>query len=138
MATNPPITIGPFTNVPAPGSGVKSDWAQQITNYVLRTAWTGVAYSNGWADLAAGTQAVQYRKEGDRVFVRGMMKGGTLASVAFTLPVGFRPPATERFDVSNTVDNLPFVTVANTGTVTTGGLTSNATVSVEFSFSVTA
>jgi hypothetical protein len=34
MATNPPITIGPFANVPAPGSGVKSDWAQQITHYV--------------------------------------------------------------------------------------------------------
>lgn len=34
MATNPPITIGPFANVPAPGSGVKSDWAQQISQYV--------------------------------------------------------------------------------------------------------
>jgi hypothetical protein len=34
MATNPPITIGPFANVPAPGSGVKSDWAQQISSYV--------------------------------------------------------------------------------------------------------
>jgi hypothetical protein len=34
MATNPPIVIGPFANVPAPGSGVKSDWAQQISHYV--------------------------------------------------------------------------------------------------------
>lgn len=29
---NPPITIGPFANVPAPGSPIKSDWAQDITN----------------------------------------------------------------------------------------------------------
>lgn len=35
MATNPPVTIGPFTNVPAPGSGVKSDWPQQISQYVV-------------------------------------------------------------------------------------------------------
>lgn len=34
MPTNPPIVIGPFANVPAPGSGVKSDWAQQISHWV--------------------------------------------------------------------------------------------------------
>lgn len=33
---NPPITIGPFTNVPAPGSPIKSDWPQQITTGVCR------------------------------------------------------------------------------------------------------
>lgn len=31
---NPPITIGPFTSVPAPGSPIRSPWAQQITNFV--------------------------------------------------------------------------------------------------------
>jgi len=94
MATNPPITIGPFANVPAPGSGVKSDWAQQITNYVLRGAWTPVTFQNGWVNFAAGSNACQYRKEGDRVFLRGMMKSGTLGNViAFALPAGFRPPA---------------------------------------------
>ena len=30
----PPITIGPFTNVPAPGSPIRSDWPQQISQYV--------------------------------------------------------------------------------------------------------
>lgn len=39
---NPPITIGPFANVPAPGSPIRSDWPQQITNYVVgRTAIIG-------------------------------------------------------------------------------------------------
>ena len=32
---NPPITIGPFTNVPAPGSPIASAWPQQITQYVV-------------------------------------------------------------------------------------------------------
>lgn len=31
---NPPITIGPFTNVPAPGSPIRSDWPQSISNFV--------------------------------------------------------------------------------------------------------
>jgi hypothetical protein len=31
---SPPITIAPFTNVPAPGSAIQSAWAQDITNYV--------------------------------------------------------------------------------------------------------
>lgn len=31
---NPPITIGPFANVPAPGSPMRSDWPQQISHWV--------------------------------------------------------------------------------------------------------
>lgn len=34
MATNPPITIGELVDVPAPGSGVKSQWCQEITNRI--------------------------------------------------------------------------------------------------------
>lgn len=30
----PPITIGPFDNVPAPGSAIRSPWAQEITQYL--------------------------------------------------------------------------------------------------------
>ena len=32
---NPPIVIGPFDNVPAPGSPIRSNWPQEITQYVL-------------------------------------------------------------------------------------------------------
>lgn len=31
---NPPITIGSFTDVPAPGSPIRSDWSQHITHAV--------------------------------------------------------------------------------------------------------
>jgi len=30
-----PLTIGPFTNVPAPGDPIRSPWAQQVTRYVV-------------------------------------------------------------------------------------------------------
>jgi hypothetical protein len=36
---NPPITIGPFTNVPAPGSPIRSDWSQSISSYVAAAAY---------------------------------------------------------------------------------------------------
>jgi hypothetical protein len=57
---NPPITIGPFDNVPAPGSPVRSDWPQQITNYAVDTdyqvrTFRGVgAYNTGLAIGANG------------------------------------------------------------------------------------
>lgn len=97
MATNPPITIGPFTNVPAPGSGVKSDWAQQITNYVLRTAWTAPTFQNGWVNFSAAYQGARYRKVGDVVEIEGLIMSGTLAAPMFTLPAGFRPPLNMQF-----------------------------------------
>ena len=36
MATSP-ITIGPFDNVPAPGSPIASAWAQEISTYVVNS-----------------------------------------------------------------------------------------------------
>jgi hypothetical protein len=95
VATNPPITIGPFSNVPAPGSGVKSDWAQQITNYVLRTPWVALPFNGNWANFGSGFQVCQYRKEGDRVWLRGQAVAGSSPPTQIaTLPAGFRPVAT--------------------------------------------
>lgn len=33
----PPISIGPFDNVPAPGSPIRSDWPQDITQWAVDT-----------------------------------------------------------------------------------------------------
>lgn len=47
---NPPITIGPFNNVPAPGSPIKSDWPQEIS-----TVATALAMSLSKADYQNAT-----------------------------------------------------------------------------------
>lgn len=57
------------------------------------TAWTGVTFQNGWANFGGSEQNVQYRKNGDVVEMRGVMKNGSLGAPAFTLPAGFRPPS---------------------------------------------
>ena len=59
------------------------------------TAWTAVTFENGWVNEGGPSQVVQYRKVADIVYLRGTMKrtGVTYGQTAFTLPVGFRPPA---------------------------------------------
>lgn len=61
------------------------------------------AFTNSWVNFGGTTQVVQFRKVGDLVYLRGTMKSGTAAD-AFTLPVGFRPPA-----------DLIIATIANNG-----------------------
>jgi hypothetical protein len=118
---NPPVTIGPFTNVPAPGSGVKSDWPQQISTYVAPTAWTApAAFTNGWVQFGSTYQNVQYRKVGDMVQIRGACKGGTVSSAIFTLPAGFRPPADLQFGNSSSSTPGTFLITAATGVVSQG------------------
>ena len=58
---NPPITIGPFTNVPAPGSPIRSDWAQQITNFVWanpRVAVNGTGVPTNKVQIVAANVVV--------------------------------------------------------------------------------
>lgn len=57
------------------------------------TAWTAPTLQNSWANYGAPYQLAQYRKVGDEVQMRGLVRLGTVGSVICTLPVGFRPPA---------------------------------------------
>jgi hypothetical protein len=60
---------------------------------VVPTAWTVPAFVTGWGQYG-GFSTVSYRKIGDLVYLRGLLNSvaGAVAGVAFTLPVGFRPP----------------------------------------------
>jgi hypothetical protein len=113
MATNPPITIGIFTNVPAPGSGVKSAFHQQMATFVSPTPWTAPTLVGGWV----ASVATRYRKEGDRVWLRGNIASGTMGAVAFTLPVGFRPTTPHQFAAVGGGGNHGYVQVNTNGDV---------------------
>jgi len=63
----------------------------------LPTAWTPVTFTGGWVNFGGAYQTAQYRKVGDVVQMRGVIKSGTMGAAAATLPVGFRPPATNQF-----------------------------------------
>lgn len=60
----------------------------------VATPWTTVgSLLNGWANFGGGWQVARYRKVNDYVEIQGVITGGTSGAQAFTLPVGFRPPA---------------------------------------------
>jgi hypothetical protein len=97
-----------------------------------------IVFTNSWVNFGGSAQVAQYRKVGDVVEVRGVIKTGALGNSAFTLPVGYRPPAAMSF-ATDANGAYGRVTVATTGTVTPdiGAGVSTSTV-INFRFSVTA
>ncbi len=61
------------------------------------SAWTAASFEGTWVNFGSTFQTVQYRKVDDIVQIRGLAKDGTIGSVIFTLPAGFRPPADLHF-----------------------------------------
>jgi hypothetical protein len=54
VATNPPIVIGELADVPAPGSGVKSAWCQEVTNRIHHRFATPAARATAFPAPAIG------------------------------------------------------------------------------------
>ena len=55
LAANPPVTIGELTDVPAPGSPIASQWAQEVSGRIIHRFGT-VAAMNA-SNLGAGASA---------------------------------------------------------------------------------
>lgn len=86
LAANPPITIGSFTNVPAPGSAILSAWAQDATKRVNHQ-FASAALANAWA-AADGS----YCTVANRLYIRiaGAWQGTAILSfVKNTVGGGF-------------------------------------------------
>jgi hypothetical protein len=63
------------------------------------------AFQNSWTNYGAAQQLAQFRKFPDgKVKLSGYIKGGATSTVAFTLPVGYRPP-----------DQVAFICYASNG-----------------------
>ena len=65
------------------------------------TGWTAPTLINSWVNAGGTSQTVGYRKVGTRVIIRGAAKTGTIGSVVFVLPTGYRPTANESFATSS-------------------------------------
>jgi hypothetical protein len=95
------------------------------------TGWSAPALVNGWVNFGSSYNysTVGYRKLGDMVWLKGLLKSGTVGAVMFTLPVGYRPLARCGFAIES---NNAFgrVDVQPDGTVFTV-LASNVFVSLD-------
>lgn len=77
------------------------------TNY--DTGWKDLTLSNGWTNYGAPYAPAQARRVGNQVYLRGLIKAGTVGVAVTNLPAGMHP------------DYSFFVpVVVNTRTVTTG------------------
>lgn len=92
MAIVRPVTK---TLISVPNWGVPiTDEVNRLTDLSIANAptpWITATLTNGWVNFDA--RAAQYRKIGDIVYLRGVIKNGGLATVAFNLPIGYRPPS---------------------------------------------
>jgi len=69
--------------------------SQALTDLVAQlnaVPWNNAALVNSWVAFSAGNPALQYRKVGDMVQLRGLLKGGANGATITTLPTGYRPP----------------------------------------------
>lgn len=105
---------------------------------VTPTPWTAVTFQNSWIDFGGGLQLTQYRKVGDEVQVRGVLAGGTTATVAFTLPSGFRPLAGFAAAAVGPSAAFAYANVNTTGTVAIISPGGTSVVHILFRFSITA
>lgn len=96
-------------------------YVQQDLAYLYGdTTWTAPTFTNGWADYGAGYVSSGFRALGTRIVFRGLIKSGTLATSAFTLPVGYRPPSSIFWGVQ-TAGGIGQIVIASSGTVTPSG-----------------
>ena len=72
----------------AGGGGATIIWGR------LGTAWSNVSFNSGWLNYGGSYQTAQYKKVGDFIFLRGLVKRTSGVGVSIlTLPPGYRPPA---------------------------------------------
>lgn len=86
---------GPLFSVLGNGSG---RWGGLTVDALGKTilngdsGWIAVTtFTVGWENYGGTYAPAAYRKIGDRVFLRGLVRSGPTGSI-FTLPAGFRPP----------------------------------------------
>jgi archaellum component FlaF (FlaF/FlaG flagellin family) len=54
-------------------------------------AWRNATFLGSWTNFGSGFHNAQFRRMGDVVELRGLVRGGAQGSTIFNLPVGFRP-----------------------------------------------
>lgn len=110
------------------------DWINAQTP----SAWTAPTFQNSFTSWGSPYQAVQYRKVGDVVHLRGLVNAtnGTAGNPMFTLPAGFRPTMNEDFSfVPNGATSPNIVTCSASGTVVLAAKSNNAVWLSGFAFS---
>jgi hypothetical protein len=116
--------------------GVGPTW-WQLSSAGPATAWSPLGLQNGWTNIGSGYQTAQYRKLGDIVHVRGLIKSGPVPSLFASFGAGFQPPAGIQFAQVGSGNTLAVIEILANGnfSVLAGN---NVGIGITSSWSVTA
>ena len=84
---NPPITIGRYANVPAPGSPIRSAWPQQITRDVAGMQWGSSGANTDGNGCVWVTLPTPYANNGYRILTQPVSLGTATTAAAFNFVV---------------------------------------------------
>lgn len=92
-------------------SRVENNTGGTVRNYKVPTLL------NSWVNYGGAYRVAQYWKDGAFIHLRGLIKDGSFAANIFTLPVGYRPNATEHFAVATNPTAWGAIEVRTDGSV---------------------
>ena len=85
----------------------------------VNTSWQSITLENGWENYGAEYQSAQYKKVGNKVFLRGLIRNGSNGTTAFTLPSEYRPLASLKLTTNtDNAGGTAVITITSSGTVT--------------------
>ena len=130
ILTKEDIQLGNVDNTSDDDKPVSAATQAALDAMQAAPTWTAPTLVNGWANFGGGFNSAGYYKRGGRVYLRGMIAGGTVGMEAFVLPTGFRPPARELHTaISNNA--LGRVDVLASGNVQISTIASNVFISLD-------
>lgn len=93
---------GAFIYLRVANNNAWSNWQRIVTFDPAENPWIAPTLTNGWVNFG-GTfaPAGYYKDKQGQVHLRGLIKSGTIPSVAFTLPAGYQPPLDGIFAVAS-------------------------------------
>lgn len=132
-ATNAEVEGGTVTDKAVNPATLKSELDRRVTP----PAVIAPTLTSGWLDFGSTYQGAGYYKDRNgRVHISGLVKNGTTGTAAtiFTLPVGYRPAADQRFAQAGAGGTFAVVDVFSDGRVVPTVVSNNANLSLSASF----
>ena len=81
-----------------------------------------LGFENGWGEGDPDSPVQFCMDESGRIRLRGRISGGTVGTVAFTLPEGFHPPQPQTYVLANGTTGYANCEIGTDGTVTIVGI----------------
>jgi len=117
-----------------------TEWLRRLVDSLSVECWHEVTaqgsdgwvdFENSWINYGSVFNTAAFYKSGDRVYLKGMIKSGSVSQIAFTLPEGYRPATGKALYVVMSNSNAGRVDITEAGGVDINFICSNIWVSLD-------